>query len=65
MIIFKDMKVNKKNYIAPVVEELFCAPMLLIGSALENGGNEWAEGDGTDQLSGEYRSDWENIWGNM
>lgn len=55
---------SKKNYIAPVVEELVCAPVLLVGSALENG-DGYVEGDGTDQLSSEYRSDWENIWVNM
>lgn len=56
---------SKKNYIAPAIEELVCAPVLLVGSALENGGDVWADGDGTDQLSSEYRSDWENIWGDM
>ena len=55
---------SKKNYIAPVVEELAYAPVLLVGSALENG-DGYVEGEGTDQLSSEYRSDWENIWGDM
>ncbi len=60
------MKVNKKKYVAPVAEEiqLVLNPILVI-SGLQDGEDEEAEGDGTDQLSGEVRSDWDNIWVNM
>lgn len=59
------MKVNKKEYAAPVAEEIQMAlggPVLTIGSGLEDGGDDEAEGDGSDQLSGEARSDWDDIW---
>ena len=62
------MKMNKKNYVAPVAEEILLtlgSPVLVIISGLQDGDEEEAEGDGKDQLAGEVRSDWDNIWVNM
>ena len=61
---------EKKIYIQPQAEvlQLVCDATILIGSAITNGGDgeeDYVEGDGTDQLSGEYRGDWDNIWGDM
>ena len=61
---------EKKIYIQPQAEvlQLVCNGTILIGSAITNGGDGedgYVEGDGTDQLSGEYRGDWDNIWGDM
>ena len=56
---------NKKNYVSPVAEVLVYAPVLLVGSAVTSGGDEWVEGDGNDQLSSDYRSDWDDIWSYM
>lgn len=62
------MKMNKKNYVAPVAEEILLtlgSPVLVIISGLKDGEEEVAKGDGEDQLAGEVRSDWDNIWVNM
>lgn len=62
------MKMNKKNYVAPVAEEILLtlgSPVLVKISGLQDGVEEVAEGDGSDQLAGEVRSDWDNIWVNM
>ena len=62
------MKMNKKNYVAPVAEEILLtlgSPVLVIISGLQDGDEDVAEGDGTEQLGGEVRSDWDNIWVNM
>ena len=62
------MKMNKKNYVAPVAEEILLtlgSPVLVIISGVLDGDEEEAEGDGTEQLGGEVRSDWDNIWVNM
>ena len=64
------MTMIKKKYIQPKTEVLLltCKSNILVGSAITNGGDgddDYVDGDGPGQLSGEYRSDWENIWGNM
>ncbi len=62
------MKMNKKKYVPPVAEEILLtlgSPVLVIISGMQDGGEEEAEGDGTEQLGGEVRSDWDNIWVNM
>ena len=62
------MKMNKKNYVAPVAEEILLtlgSPVLVKISGVLDGDEEEAEGDGQDQLAGEVRSDWDNIWVNM
>ena len=56
---------TKKNYITPeICEYSILAAAMICQSALESGGNDDFV-DEDDALSSEYRSDWENIWGNM
>ena len=66
MIIQTAIMMDKKKYIKPQMEELqlVCDGMVLKGSAI-SGGDGYVSGEGDDQLSDEYRSDWENIWANM
>lgn len=60
------MKINKKTYVSPIADEIYITPgTLLVDSALTDGGDESAKGDGSDQLAGDYRSDWDNIWQDM
>lgn len=61
------MKVNKKKYVAPVAEEIMFLTQsgILMISGVSACSEEEAEGDGTDQLGGESRNDWDNIWTDM
>ena len=58
-----------KRYIKPAIEfiEVETAPILDGSLWVDRGeGNDnTVNPDGSDQLSGEHRGDWENIWGNM
>ena len=57
-----------KRYIKPAIEfiEVETSPILEGSLWVDGGGGEdYANPDGSDQLSNEHRSDWENIWGNM
>ena len=60
-----------KRYIKPTIEfiEVETSPILdgslWVDKGGGEGGSDYADPDGTDQLSNEYRSDWQNIWGNM
>lgn len=60
------MKINKKTYVSPIAGEIYMTPgTLLVVSGLTDGDDDLAEGDGSDQLAGDYRSDWDNIWQDM
>ena len=52
---------EKKEYISPVAEivEVGTLSMLALSKEPE------VQIDDTEQMSKEYRGDWENIWGNM
>ena len=52
---------EKKEYISPVAEivEVGTLNMLALSKEPE------VQIDDTEQMSKEYRGDWENIWGNM
>lgn len=68
MIIAMYMKIdkNKKKYISPLVSQLAIAPqILLVVSGVLNGDDDYAEGDGSDQLSNEHRGSWDGIWDYM
>ena len=60
-----------KLYIKPTIEfiEVETAPILDGSNGnlwIDGGGDEdYANPDGSDQLSGKHRGDWDNIWGNM
>ena len=57
-----------KRYTKPTSEfiEVETSPILEGSLWVDGGGGEdYANPDGSDQLSGEHRSDWDNIWGNM
>ena len=60
-----------KRYTKPTIEfiEVETSP-LLDGSSGDlwvdgGGGEDYADPDGTDQLSGGHRGDWDNIWSNL
>ena len=60
-----------KRYTKPTSEfiEVKTSP-ILDGSSGDlwidgGGGEDYADPEGSDQLSGGHRSDWENIWGDM
>ena len=52
---------EKKEYISPVAEivEVGTLNMLALSKEPE------VQMDDTEQMSNEFRGDWENIWGNM
>ena len=59
-----------KRYIKPTIEfiEVKTSPILDGSSGdlwVDNGEGGTANPDGSDQLSGGHRGDWDNIWGNM
>ena len=58
----------KKRYYRPEIEELeiYTSSMLAL-SLIEGGGEEDDDdrGHSGDQKGGEFRGDWDNIWGNM
>ncbi len=56
-----------KRYIKPTIEfiEVETSPILDGSLWVDSGNGGYADPDGSDQLSNEYRSDWQNIWGNM
>ena len=55
-----------KRYIKPAIEfiEVETAPILEGSLWIDNGEGGTVDPE-KDQLSGEHRGDWENIWGNM
>ncbi|MBQ5644110.1 MAG: hypothetical protein IIV04_00240 [Bacteroidaceae bacterium] len=56
---------TKKNYIIPeICEYSILTTAMICQSAVSAGGDDDYVEEG-DALSGEYRSDWENIWANM
>lgn len=67
----KENITTMKRYIKPTIEfiEVKTSP-ILDGSSGDlwidgGGGEDYADPDGSDQLSGGHRGDWDNIWGNM
>ena len=52
---------EKKEYISPIAEivEIGTLNMLALSK------DEVVQIDDTEQMSNEFRGDWENIWGNM
>lgn len=60
----------KKQYIQPVAERVEFAPCSMLasspnsGSGVLGGGddNDFANGDGSDQLSIRHRGEWGNLW---
>ena len=67
----KENITTMKRYIKPTSEfiEVKTSP-ILDGSSGDlwidgGGGEDYANPDGSDQLSNEHRGDWNNIWGNM
>ena len=57
---------TKKNYITPEAREYnIQVAAMICQSAINAGSSDDDYVDEGDALSGEYRSDWENIWANM
>ena len=52
---------EKKEYISPVAEIVEVGTLNMLALSKESG----EQMDDEDQMSKEYRGDWENIWGNM
>lgn len=52
---------EKKEYISPVAEIVEVGTLNMLALSKESGEQVSDE----DQMSKEYRGDWENIWGNM
>ena len=52
---------EKKEYISPVAEIVEVGTLSMLALSKESG----EQIDDEDQMSKEYRGDWENIWGNM
>ena len=67
----KENITTMKRYIKPTSEfiEVKTSPILDGSSGdlwVDGGGDgDYANPDGSDQLSGGHRGDWDNIWGNM
>ena len=61
-----------KRYIKPTSEFIEVKTSPILGGSNDGdlwidggGGEDYANPDGSDQVSGEHRGDWENIWGGM
>ena len=52
---------EKKEYISPVAEIVEVGTLSMLALSKESD----EQIDDEDQMSKEYRGDWENIWGNM
>lgn len=52
---------EKKEYISPVAEIVEVGTLNMLALSKESG----EQMDDEDQMSNEFRGDWENIWGNM
>ena len=52
---------EKKEYISPVAEIVEVGTLNMLALSKESG----EQIDDTEQMSNEFRGDWENIWGNM
>lgn len=52
---------EKKEYISPVAEIVEVGTLNMLALSKESG----EQMDDEEQMSNEYRGDWENIWGNM
>ena len=52
---------EKKEYISPVAEIVEVGTLNMLALSKESG----EQMDDEEQMSKEYRGDWENIWGNM
>ena len=52
---------EKKEYISPVAEIVEVGTLNMLALSKESG----EQMDDEDQMSKEFRGDWENIWGNM
>ena len=58
---FEEFIMEKKEYISPVAEIVEVGTLSMLALSKEND----EQIDDEDQMSKEYRGDWENIWGNM
>ena len=58
---FEEIIMEKKIYISPVAEIVEVGTLNML--ALSKESDEQVSDE--DQMSKEYRGDWENIWGNM
>ena len=58
---FEEFIMEKKKYISPVAEIVEVGTLSMLALSKESG----EQIDDEDQMSKEYRGDWENIWGNM
>ena len=52
---------EKKEYISPVAEIVEVGTLNMLALSKESG----EQMDDEEQMSKEYRGDWENLWGNM
>ena len=58
---FEEFIMEKKEYISPVAEIVEVGTLSMLALSKESD----EQIDDEDQMSKEYRGDWENIWGNM
>ena len=58
---FEEFIMEKKEYISPVAEIVEVGTLNMLALSKESD----EQIDDEDQMSKEYRGDWENIWGNM
>ncbi len=58
---FEEIIMEKKVYISPVAEIVEVGTLNMIALSKENG----EQIDDEEQMSNEFRGDWNNIWGNM
>ena len=58
---FEEFIMEKKEYISPVAEFVEVGTLSMLALSKESD----EQIDDEDQMSKEYRGDWENIWGNM
>ena len=58
---FEEIIMEKKEYISPVAEFVEVGTLSMLALSKESD----EQIDDTEQMSNEFRGDWENIWGNM
>ena len=58
---FEEIIMEKKEYISPVAEIVEVGTLNMLALSKESG----EQMDDEDQMSKEYRGDWENIWQGM
>ena len=58
---FEEIIMEKKEYISPFAEIVEVGTLHMIALSKESG----EQMDDEEQMSNEYRGDWNNIWGNF